>query len=159
LSKYSKILVPYDGSKPSDRALECAISIAKISMGKITLFQVVEEIFLPPMIRTPHVRSTKTGEIISMSQLLKELHQDLKNEALTKLQKLEEKCGKARISTESIIGIGYPAEKIIEHVKDKQIDLVIIGTSGLTGISKIATIGSVARGVSERATCPVILVH
>lgn len=159
MSVYSKILVPYDNSKSSDEALECAISIAKKSGGKIILLQIIEQISLPPMIGTPSVRSTKTGEIISMSQLLKELHQELKNESLTTLQKLVEKYEHIEIPIESITQIGYPAEKILEYINHQKINLVVMGMSALSGISKIATIGSVARRVAEFSSCAVVLVH
>jgi nucleotide-binding universal stress UspA family protein len=37
--------------------------------------------------------------------------------------------------------------------------LIIMGTIGLTGVSKIKALGSVARKVSEMAKCPIMLVR
>jgi nucleotide-binding universal stress UspA family protein len=64
------------------------------------------------------------------------------------------------IKTQSIIG-HHPIDKIIEFADNEKADLIIIGSTGLRGISKIKVLGSVSRGVSERATisCPVMLVH
>jgi nucleotide-binding universal stress UspA family protein len=55
--------------------------------------------------------------------------------------------------------IGRTADKITEFVREHDIDLVVMGTTSLKGISKIAAIGSVARKVSETSVCPVILVR
>lgn len=40
-----------------------------------------------------------------------------------------------------------------------QIDLIIIGNTGLKGFSKIKSLGSVSRSVIENAKVPVIVVH
>ena len=51
------------------------------------------------------------------------------------------------------------AEKILEIAKTEKADLIIIGNVGRGGISKLKTLGSVSRAVSERALCPVTIVH
>ena len=58
-----------------------------------------------------------------------------------------------------MVTIGYPEDKIIEMTTEENVDLIVIGTTGLKGISKIKALGSVARNVSERAICPVLLVR
>lgn len=55
--------------------------------------------------------------------------------------------------------VGHPSDKILEFAKQERVKLIVMGTTGLTGISKIRAIGSVARTVSERAKCPVMLIH
>ena len=54
--------------------------------------------------------------------------------------------------------IGEPAYEIIKFANNKRIDLIIMGTTGLSGIKKFV-FGSVARNVSEKANCPVMLVR
>jgi nucleotide-binding universal stress UspA family protein len=54
---------------------------------------------------------------------------------------------------------GYPPEKIIEFAKNEQVDLIVIGSVGLSELSKVKALGSVSRSVSERAICPVLIVH
>ena len=39
----------------------------------------------------------------------------------------------------------------------RNIHIIVMGTTGLRGISKIKALGSVARHVSEEAECPVLL--
>jgi nucleotide-binding universal stress UspA family protein len=49
--------------------------------------------------------------------------------------------------------------KILELAEKDNVDLIIIGNVGLSGISKLKTLGSVSRAVSERSPCPVLIVH
>ena len=56
--------------------------------------------------------------------------------------------------------IGNPAQVIIDVANNKQkVDLIIMGSTGLRGISKVRALGSVSRHVCENANCPVMLVH
>ncbi|MFL6344829.1 MAG: universal stress protein, partial [Nitrososphaeraceae archaeon] len=56
--------------------------------------------------------------------------------------------------------IGNPAEDIIDIANNKQkVDLIMMGSTGLKGISKVRVLGSVSRHVCENANCPVMLVH
>ncbi|WKT58655.1 universal stress protein [Candidatus Nitrosotenuis chungbukensis] len=58
-----------------------------------------------------------------------------------------------------IIVNGNIAEEILKTAKQKLIDLIVIGSQGLHGISKIKTLGSVSRRVSELADCAVLIVR
>jgi nucleotide-binding universal stress UspA family protein len=55
--------------------------------------------------------------------------------------------------------MAYPPEKIIEFAKNEQVDLILIGSVGLSELSKVKALGSVSRSVSEWAICPVLIVH
>jgi nucleotide-binding universal stress UspA family protein len=56
--------------------------------------------------------------------------------------------------------IGNPTEVIIHVANNTQkVDLIIMGRTGLKGISKVRVLGSVSRYVCENANCPVMLVH
>lgn len=58
---------------------------------------------------------------------------------------------------ETIILFGVPFLEIIITAKDKNIDLIVIGTHGRTGIAHML-IGSVAEKVVRKAPCPVLSV-
>lgn len=53
---------------------------------------------------------------------------------------------------------GVPHVEIIRYAKEKDIDLVVMGTHGYTGL-KYLLIGSVAENVVRKAHCPVLTVH
>lgn len=154
-----RILVPYDGSDPSNRALEKAIELTELSdKMEITIMHVIPEIPVPPMFERP-VLSKKTGDFVTMSAYLKEVYEDMKIEALKMLSETKLKIKKEVGIVEIKAIIGDPSDRIIEYVKDNSIDLIVMGTTSLKGISKIKSLGSITRNVSERSGCPVMLVH
>jgi len=53
---------------------------------------------------------------------------------------------------------GPPAEKIIEFAHKENVDAIVMGNIGLSGLSKLKSLGSVSRSVSERAAVPVMIV-
>ena len=65
-----------------------------------------------------------------------------------------------KMKVSSDIKTGNPAEQIVKFARENQVDLIVMGSRRLEGISRIVVaLGSVARKVSERASCPVMLVH
>jgi len=54
---------------------------------------------------------------------------------------------------------GSAAEQILRFAKTNKIDMIIMGSRRLKGLSKINALGSVTRKVSEIADCPVLIVH
>ncbi|HET7644442.1 MAG TPA: universal stress protein [Nitrososphaeraceae archaeon] len=164
---YNKILVPYDNSKPSETALEHAIRIAKMSgissanpSVSIILLHVVQQMPIPSTFGVGTFKSSKTGDMVSLEQYLKDIALEIKVDAK---KMLDEKVLKYRnienISLNSQVLIGDPSDEIIKFANSEKIDLIIMGTTGLTGLKKIIAIGSVARNVSEEANCPVMLVR
>ena len=171
---FNKILVPYDGSKSSDNALSQATRIAEMSRTsktnvntQIILLHVIQEIPIPPsLFGTGHLNlvSSKTGDKISLKERMKELYQEMKADA-TKM--LNDKIvmyynntkQERQFNIKAKVSIGYTADKTIEFANEEHVDLIIMGTTGLTGVSRIKALGSVARKVSELAKCPVMLVH
>jgi nucleotide-binding universal stress UspA family protein len=156
---FDKILVPYDGSAQSDKALDHAASLAKLVGAKeLVLLHVVQEIPVPPMmILESRLRSSKTGEELSVSEVWKELYQEMKESALRMLE--SKKGSLAEVQVKVKVAIGYPPDRIIEVAEEEAADLIVMGSIGLTGLSKLRALGSVSRAVSERARCPVLIVH
>lgn len=74
-------------------------------------------------------------------------------------EKIEKYKNIENVSLRSQVLIGDPSDEIIKFANDEKVDLIIIGTTGLTGIKKSIAIGSVAKNVSENANCPVMLVR
>ena len=158
---YNNILVPYDNSKLSDTAFDHAMTIAKMSsisssdqIVNVMLFYVTPIINMPFTIETVSLKSKKTGETIALREYIKELHHEIKENAIKMLdRKIKKYENIDNISLKSKVIIGNPAEEIIKFANDKAIDLIVMGTTGLSGIKKFV-FGSVARNVSEKAKCP-----
>ena len=74
------------------------------------------------------------------------------------LQDAVNQCKKNGITARYKIGKGNIAQEILNIAKNRRISIIIIGSQGLHGISKLKSLGSVSRKVSELAHCPVLIV-
>ena len=157
---FEKILVPYDGSQFADKALENAIGIAKMSGAntQVILLHVTPHIPIPLTFERP-VYSAKTGKSIPLTQYIQELSEEMEENASNMLEEEKRKYAHHNIRIETLSLNGYPPEKIIEFANREKVDLIVIGNVGLSGLSKVKALGSVSRSVSERASCPVLIVH
>ncbi|HXT85217.1 MAG TPA: universal stress protein [Verrucomicrobiae bacterium] len=159
-----KILVPIDGSKTSEKALEYAIKLQKkllpgadkeiIILNVLTPFQ-VHLGFERPM------KSLKTDKIISLTNFIEEMNETLKKEWVDNLSDIKKKyeTQDVKIKTMIIEGSGSVADNIISFADKENANIIVIGNIGLSGISKIKTLGSVSRKVSELSKCPVLIIH
>ena len=156
---YKKILVPYDGSEPSDKALDHAVNIAKMSgKSEVILLYVIAEFPTYHFIERP-ARSIKTGEKTTVSQYLKEVYELMEESANDVLDKKKEDIKKTtglEIGTKLLTG--HISNSIIDFAAKENVDLIVIGHVGRSGMSKIRSLGSVSRSVSERAPCPVMII-
>lgn len=158
---YRKIIVPYDGSEPSNKAVDHAVQIAKLTGLKsdVILLHVIEEFPTCHFIERP-ARSIRTGEKITLSQYLLEVYELMRQSGREVLDKKKEEISKSSsFEVKTKVLAGHISNTIIDFAGKEKADLIVIGNVGRTGISKIRTLGSVSRSVSERAPCPVMIVH
>ena len=157
---FEKVLVPHDGSKTSDRALEYAVKVASDNKKcEIILMHVV------PPIPTP-LPSAKRGRITSTSRsYLEDVYEELESNADKVLIELKEnwtKNSSITIRTHVVIG-GNVAQRIVDYAKKHNIDLIVINSRSTVGkrrkLKFWVPIGSISRAVSEMAPCPVLLVR
>jgi nucleotide-binding universal stress UspA family protein len=148
---YKTILVPHAGTKADDQALVHTINL--VSSGKIIILHVVEEIQHPP---TFALSPTETRKLInSIDSANESFRKDM--EKIMK-QKVE-MCKKSKISADSIVVIGSPADEILKIIKSKKIDLIVMAKRRkLKGVKRLLGLGSVSRTISENASCPVLLI-
>ena len=150
----TKILVPYDGSKYSIKALTRATELAHNLDSEIFLFSVVNVGYIsPPGLLHGLVKSKKEKD--TMKKWAKTVKADTEKMLKNALKKCEDKG----ISASYFIDEGEVASKILDFAKKKKITLIVIGSHGLHGLGKIKTLGSVSRRVSENAKSPVLIVR
>jgi nucleotide-binding universal stress UspA family protein len=152
--------VPYDGSQFVDKALENAIGIANLSGAntQIILLHVTPHILIPLTFERL-VYSAKTGKSIPLTQYIQELSEEMEENASKMFEEERQKYVYYDIKIKTVSLNGYPPEKIIELANNEKVDLIVIGNIGLSGLSKVKALGSVSRNVSEKASCPVPIVH
>ncbi|AIF82972.1 universal stress protein UspA-like protein [Candidatus Nitrososphaera evergladensis SR1] len=148
---YRKILVPYEGSQFSERAAEHAAYLAKLSGAKVTFLTVTA---LPSLIYTyneaVNAAISEAAELLIMSS---------ESPVVRSLKSRVEKCKKRGIDAKLVHTVGDPAMLVLETARKEGTDLIVLGSKGLKGVSKLKVFGSVARKVTELLVCPVLLVH
>ncbi|WP_456471829.1 universal stress protein [Methanocaldococcus sp.] len=139
---YKRIVVPTDGSEVSMEAVNHAIHIAKKLNSEIYAIYVVD---ISPFVGLP-----MEGSWEMITEVLREEGEEI----LKKVKELGEKEG-VEIKTKMLDGI--PAEEIVRFAKEKNADLIVMGTTGKTGLERIL-LGSVAERVIKTSPCPVLVV-
>lgn len=151
---YKTILVPYDGSDPANRALDKAIELAKALGSQIVLVYVVEEMHLPLSKYSLKLPSNKIAK-----ENLERLYREMEKDGLEALEEKKKACASAQVPAKTAVLRGNTVEQILSIAKKEEADLVIVGSSGFSGISKLKVLGSVSRKLSEQSRCPVMIVH
>ncbi len=141
------VLVATDFSAPSDTALNYARAMAR-SFGA-TLH--VLHVFEPLWITSADVVGGGVA-LATMIQGLEDTARKQLEEAVTEEDRRELHATSAMVTSES------PAREIANYAHEQKVDLVVIGTHGRSGISRML-IGSVAEKVVRLAPCPVLTVH
>ncbi len=152
---YQKILVPYDDSKFAKKALDEAIKIAQMTDSIIYLCTIISMgNMIPPGSLLGLVKSASTGEL--QRKLMRSAKIQAEQLEATKIRYCKSKGVRAYYK---IVINGNTVEEILKIAKKKSVDLIVIGSQGLHGISRIRSLGSISRKVSELATCPVLIVR
>jgi nucleotide-binding universal stress UspA family protein len=150
-----KILVPVDGSKPSERAAEYAVDIAAKRGATIVTVHVMH---LPAYAFTPSpIEGMPTP---AMAPIPLTVSSEERKIVESYLHKVKEMARKAGVTAEAKIIEDQPSivHAITETAQKEACDLIVIGTKGRTGIRKIL-LGSVASGVVTYSSCPVLVVR
>jgi len=153
VTKYQKILVPYDGSSYSKNALSEALEMAKAFGSKIYVLSVIEV--------ASDIPAGVLNEVINkkLNKLKREISLPKKFSTPTKLQHQINECTKHGVEVQVEILMGRASESILKFATNSKTDLIVIGSQGLHGMKKIAALGSVSRRVSEEAKCPVMIIR
>lgn len=145
-----RILVAVDGSKPSIDAGTQAIDIAKRFDAELIALYVV----------SPDVRYNYLEDVITprLPKALKDVVMIAMQRGEKHVDKVKQKASEknVKVKTDVVIGISSVVKEIIEYAEKNRIDMIIIGSRGLSGIKKML-LGSVASGVVTYAYCPVLV--
>jgi nucleotide-binding universal stress UspA family protein len=146
------ILAPTDFSERSEYAFNLAVDLAERFKAKLVLFYVI-----------PQEQTRFTREIMVENKFTipgfseEELIERRKAKMLKEFEKLFPDYKKRGIDVRPEVVVGNPVESILNTVKDYDIDHIVMGTHGRTGIN-LALIGSVAEKVVRHSPVPVTTV-
>lgn len=144
------ILVPTDFSEQATYALDLAFGIAKKSGGQIRLLNVVE---------APQGTSSfnAMGEVVAPEGMDTVFFIQLVERIKQKLHELTSNPKYKDVSLSAAVEVGNPYEHISRTIVDHEVDLVVMGTQGASGMEEIF-VGSNTEKVVRRAKCPVLTV-
>jgi nucleotide-binding universal stress UspA family protein len=144
---YKKILVPIDGSHPSKRGLSEAIRLAKHHKARLRLIHVVDVFIVTP--------SLESGRYVDEIQ---KSFREVGSRLLNTAEALVRKHGLTVDSVMFEIVGGRAAEIIVAQAKKWRADIIVIGTHGRRGVSRLV-MGSDAEEVVRTSPVPVLLVR
>ncbi len=151
---FKKILVAFDGSEQSRRAIDYAADMANTNKGALIVLTVVPKESLPvlPNEGFGAVPVASTQEWADYQDKMKESYKKSQDDALSDL-----KTRFPKLKTEAILLDGRPSSTIVEQAEKSQADLIVMGSRGLGGISGWI-LGSTSRRVVESCTKPVLII-
>lgn len=136
---YHQILVPTDGSERSDRAVDHAIGLAKAFDADLHTLYVVE---------TDLVADTGLGAVTDALEAVGD-------DAVAEVVEEANEAGVTAVT--GTVSRGTPHRAILDYVDEHDIDLLVMGTHGRTGVSRYL-LGSVTEKVVRVADIPVLTV-
>ena len=138
-----RILVPYDGSEPAGYALEFAFeTFPDADVTALHVIQIPEGYwgaFEGPEVRPP------------VTEKAREYAEEL-------LEPARELAADRGRDLETEILAGKPDDRIVEYAEDEGCDVIVVGSHGREGISRVL-LGSVAENVVRRSPTPVVVVR
>lgn len=142
--KFKTILLPTDFSDESLHAMSYAVDLARLFNAKLYILHVIYDIEKASNLHIPH-------------QSITELYNDLKTHAQKNLESFGIDMREDLKDTETVVLRGIPYEEIIKFAKEKNIDLIIVGTLPKSGVERFF-VGSTTQRVIRNAPCPVLVV-
>jgi nucleotide-binding universal stress UspA family protein len=137
---YRSLLVPFDGSISSEKALLRAAALSKTDGAEISVLYVIP-------------RYEEMMDFFKTETIKKSLYQEAEK-IVEGAKKLASGLG---LPIKAVVQEGHAGDKIVEIANTMKHDLIVVGTHGWSGMNK-AIMGSTAERVIANASCPILIV-
>jgi len=147
---FKRILVPLDGSRTADRGLDTAIGLAKSQRATLCLLHVLDEHMF--------IQYAEAGATAAVTS---EFLESLRRNGRKILDRAALRASKQRVPSKSVLvdslmrGV---ADVIIAQAKKFRADLIVMGTHGSRGLTRLV-LGSESESVVHNTPVPVLLVR
>lgn len=138
---YERILVPTDGSAATESAIDHAVGLARQYHATLHAVYVVD-----------------VGAYSSLEAGADVVADELRSEGEAAVEAIAARAADVGVDVETAIETGIVHRAIVDYVADNDIDLVVMGTHGRTGVGRFL-LGSVAENVVRTAEAPVLTVR
>ncbi len=142
MHSFKHILVPTDFEDASEHALAVALNLAAKFDAKVTLLHATQ---LPPYYYAAYAEGLAWPT------------DELEGQARTALDDAGKKAKERYSNVETVLADGEPSYKILETARDRDVDLIVMGTHGRRGVSRVL-LGSVAEKTVRLSPIPVMTV-
>jgi universal stress protein A len=143
---FRRILHPTDFSSASRSALARAIDLARQNRASLVIVHALAPLILP------------LGDGFVSSGTYEALDRRAHEQARKQLTRLVAQTSKRGVRATALLVDGVPHEQIPRIARRRRADLIVIGTHGRSGLSRVL-LGSVAERVIRLAPCPVLTVR
>lgn len=140
---YRNIVIATDGSKNTQRAISYGIEIAKLSGAIVHALYVVNT---PSTISENWTAGKET------------IYKIMRNDGEKAVSEIKKNGVASGVEVREVVLDGYPSNEIIDFAENNNIDLIVMGTLGKTGLEKFL-VGSVAEKVVRGSKVPVMVVR
>lgn len=142
---FDRILVPTDGSDEASAAVEMALELATVHDATLHALFVVDQ---------PTSVSGIGEGFTGLDNLLDEL--DARGREIT--DAIADRARDSGVKTVTAVQRGNPHDDILAYADEHEIDVIVMGTHGRTGVKR-ALLGSVTEDVVRHSEIPVLTVH
>jgi len=139
---FRKIMVATDGSVCSRIAANYAIELARLSGGTVYAVYVV---------------STDYFSSMAVDFDWERMNEALKKEGHAAVSYVKRAGEMEKVDVDPILLEGHPADELIRYAEDNEMDVVVMGTLGKTGLDRLL-LGSVAEKVVLHCKVPVMII-
>lgn len=140
---YDRILLPTDGSAGTKTTIDHATSLAQDNDAKVYVLYVVD--------RRLSLAASQDAERDVMESLERDGHH-----AVDRVGDALEEAG---VKYETAIREAVPHRGILSHAREKDVDIIVMGTHGKTGRDRLGNIGSVTQRVLDSEQWPVLVIN
>ena len=140
--KIKKILFPTDYSIYSDRAREYALQLAEVLKSRVYLLHAIEPL-----------------EYTDVDEEIKTFYSEIKIQLKEKMEKERAYFDYKDIDTHIAFVVGSSWKVINTYAKEKEIDLIIIGSHGIKTEKGDISIGTTSHKVMLTSPCPVLVIR
>jgi nucleotide-binding universal stress UspA family protein len=142
--KLENVLVATDFSDVADAALAYGAALAAQFGARLHLLHVADNAFM--------LNVGAAGYMTNVAVIQQEMEEDARVELKTRAERIEPPPATAVVSGSP------PTAAIIEYARANDVDLIVVGTHGRGGMSRLL-LGSVAERLVRMGPCPVLTVH
>jgi nucleotide-binding universal stress UspA family protein len=139
---FKKIMIATDGSICSRMAAKKGMELARLSGGTVYAVYVV---------------STEYFSSMGVDFYWGKMYEALKKEGKQAVNYIKDLGDMEKVNVESVLLEGHPADELIRYAEEEEMDIVIMGSLGMTGLDRLL-LGSVAGNLVRHSKVPVMVV-